>query len=139
MSAMSRTKGAAFERTVANLLTEATGSRWRRRVRQHDADSDVVADDPAMAHLVVECKHADRLCLPDWWRQAQAQCQRPGQIPVLVYRQTGGPVRVQLDAHHVHPATWPAYGRHVVTLDWEAAVQWLREQIVDISPDGSGA
>ena len=86
MSAMQRNKGAAFERKVANLLTEATGTTWRRRVRNQAGDSDVVADEPAFARISIECKHANTLCLPAWWRQAQDQAGEEG-VPVLIYRQ----------------------------------------------------
>lgn len=129
MSAMQRNKGAAFERKVANLLTEATGRVWRRRVRNAADDSDVVADDPAFAHIVIECKHANTLCLPAWWRQAQQQAGEQG-VPVLIYRQTGARGElVMVDAHHVNSKTFPVRGRHTVTFAWEAAMQWMREML----------
>ncbi|WP_254595918.1 putative PDDEXK endonuclease [Achromobacter anxifer] len=138
MSAMQRNKGAAFERKVANLLTEATGKVWRRRVRNAADDSDVVADDPAFAHIVIECKHANTLCLPAWWRQAQQQAGEQG-VPVLIYRQTGARGEsVMVDAHHVNPRTFPVRGRHTVTFAWEAAMQWMREMLpakVTYSPE----
>lgn len=138
MSAMQRNKGAAFERKVANLLTEATGKVWRRRVRNAADDSDVVADDPAFAHIVIECKHANTLCLPAWWRQAQQQAGEQG-VPVLIYRQTGARGElVMVDAHHVNSKTFPVRGRHAVTLGWEAAMQWMREMLpakVTYSPE----
>lgn len=129
MSAMQRNKGAAYERKVANLLTEATGKVWRRRVRNAADDSDVVADDPAFAHIVIECKHANTLCLPAWWRQAQQQAGEQG-VPVLIYRQTGARGElVMVDAHHVNSKTFPVRGRHTVTFAWEAAMQWMREML----------
>lgn len=129
MSAMQRNKGAAFERKVANLLTEATGKVWRRRVRNAADDSDVVADDPAFAHIVIECKHANTLCLPAWWRQAQQQAGEQG-VPVLIYRQTGARGElVMVDAYHVNSKTFPVRGRHTVTFAWEAAMQWMREML----------
>lgn len=138
MSAMQRNKGAAFERKVANLLTEATGKVWRRRVRNAADDSDVIADDPAFAHIVIECKHANTLCLPAWWRQAQQQAGEQG-VPVLIYRQTGARGEsVMVDAHHVNPRTFPVRGRHTVTFAWEAAMQWMREMLpakVTYSPE----
>lgn len=138
MSAMQRNKGAAFERKVANLLTEATGKVWRRRVRNAADDSDVVADDPAFAHIVIECKHANKLCLPAWWRQAQQQAGEQG-VPVLIYRQTGARGElVMVDAHDVNSKTFPVQGRHTVTLGWEAAMQWMREMLpakVTYSPE----
>lgn len=51
MSAMQRSKGAAFKRKVANLLTEAIGTTWRHWVRNVAGDSDVVADEPAFAQI----------------------------------------------------------------------------------------
>ncbi|WP_312994208.1 hypothetical protein [Achromobacter animicus] len=129
MSAMQRNKGAAFERKVANLLTDATGTTWRRRVRNQAGDSDVVADEPAFARISIECKHANALCLPAWWRQAHAQAGENG-VPVLIYRQTGARGEsVMVDAHHVNPKIFPVRGRHTVTLGWEAAMQWMREML----------
>lgn len=129
MSAMQRNKGAAYERKVANLLTEATGTTWRRRVRNQAGDSDVVADEPAFARVSVECKHANTLCLPAWWRQAQDQAGAEG-VPMLIYRQTGARGEsVVVDAHHVNPKIFPVRGRHTVTLGWEAAMQWMREML----------
>ncbi|WP_234357375.1 putative PDDEXK endonuclease [Achromobacter xylosoxidans] len=138
MSALSRNKGAAYERRISNMLTEATGTRWRRRVRNHEGDSDVVADDPAFERISVECKHANTLCLPAWWRQAQAQAGET-RIPMLVYKRTGmvGDL-VMLDAHDVNPRTFPVRGRYTVTLGWAAAMQWMREKLpakVPYSPE----
>ncbi|MEN5159705.1 putative PDDEXK endonuclease [Achromobacter spanius] len=129
MSAMQRNKGAAFERKVANLLTDATGTTWRRRVRNQAGDSDVVADEPAFAGISIECKHANVLCLSAWWRQAVEQAGLAG-VPVLIYRQTGtrGEM-VMVDAHDVNPKIFPVRGRHTVTLGWEAAMQWMREML----------
>lgn len=136
--AMAREKGAKYERRIASLLTDATGTLWRRRVRNHQGDSDVVADDPAFDGISVECKHATTLCLPKWWRQAQAQAGET-RIPVLVYKRTGtvGDL-VVLDAHDLNPQTFPVRGRYTVTLGWEAAMQWLREKLpgkVPYSPE----
>lgn len=129
MSAMQRNKGAAYERKVANLLTEATGTTWRRRVRNQAGDSDVVADEPAFARISIECKHANTLSLPSWWRQAQNQAGEEG-VPVLIFRQTGARGEsVVVDAHHVNPRIFPIRGRHTVTLGWEAAMQWMREML----------
>jgi len=126
MAAMSRTKGATFERLIANMLSEATGSKWARRVRQNEKDSDIVSENPDFWHVSIECKHANTLALPAWWRQACSQAKH-GQIPILVYRQTGTPIKVQVDAHHVNSATWPVKDRDLITMEWDTAMQWLRE------------
>ncbi|WP_233772766.1 hypothetical protein [Achromobacter sp. AONIH1] len=129
MSAMQRNKGAAYERKIANLLTADTGTTWRRRVRNQAGDSDVVADDPAFARISVECKHADELRLAKWWRQTLDQAGELG-IPVLIYRKTGAlGESVMVDAYHVNARHWPAPGRYTVTMDWPAAMQWLREML----------
>ncbi len=129
MSALSRTKGAAFERKVANMLTDATGTAWKRRVRNHQGDSDVVAESSVFDHLSIECKHAAVVCLPAWWRQAQAQAGE-NRMPVLVYKRSGSVGQlVVLDAHDVNSRHWPVRGRHIVTLDWDAAMQWMREML----------
>ena len=135
---MARRKGANYERRIANQLSEATGTLWRRRVRNHEGDSDVVADDPAFDGISVECKHATTLCLPAWWRQAQAQAGET-RIPMLVYKRTGmiGDL-VMLDAHDVNPRTFPVRGRHTVTLDWAAAMQWMREKLLGKVPESPG-
>lgn len=129
MSALSRNKGAAYERRIANQLSEATGTRWRRRVRNLEGDSDVVADDPAFDCISVECRHATTLCPPAWWRQAQDQAGAQG-VPVLIYRQTGARGEsVIVDAHDVNPKIFPVRGRHTITLGWEAAMQWMRDML----------
>lgn len=43
MSAMQRNKGKAGEREAAELVREHTGWDVRRRVRQHDGDSDLTS------------------------------------------------------------------------------------------------
>lgn len=129
MSAMQRNKGAAFERKVAHLLTDATGTTWCRRVRNRAGDSDVVADEPALAGISVECKHANVLCLPAWWRQAVEQAGAGG-VPVLIYRQTGARGEtVMVDAHDVNPKVFPVRGQHTVTFGREAAMQRMREML----------
>lgn len=110
MSAMQRNKGAAFERKVVILLTDATGTTWRRRVRNQAGDCDVVADEPAFAGISVECEHANFLCLPAWWRQAVEQAGAGG-VPVLIYRQTGARGEtVMVDAQDVNPKIFPVLG-----------------------------
>ena len=97
MSAMSRNKGHAGERELAALLYRLTGHDVRRRVRQHQGDSDL----EGLPGWSVECKryrsaaHAD---VVDWWTQAVTQADRAGTMPVLFYR---------LD-RHAWRCVWPA-------------------------------
>ena len=122
MSAMSRTKGQSGEREMAALLTQVTGHDVRRRVRQHDGDSDL----EGVPGWSIECKRY-ATAKPGhiygmWWPQALAQAQDAGTLPVLFYRLDRGlwtavwcadlhtgnrPVRV--DYQHTlsaDPATW---------------------------------
>ena len=90
MSAMSRTKGQSGERELAALLTHVTGHDVRRRVRQHDGDSDL----EGVPGWSIECKryatakHGNIYGM--WWPQALAQAQATGEQAVLLYRQDHG-------------------------------------------------
>jgi hypothetical protein len=81
MGKMQREKGKAGERELARLLTQLTGKDVRRRVRQHDSDSDLVGLEP----WSIECKRAKVLKLPQWWAQTVAQQGEDG-WPVLMWR-----------------------------------------------------
>jgi hypothetical protein len=83
MSAMQRTKGQAGERELAAEIHAATGWDVRRRVRQHDGDSDL----EGVPGWSVECKRHARATSSDvraWW--AQAVSQAGDDKPVLFYR-----------------------------------------------------
>lgn len=85
MSAMQRNKGKAGEREVAAILKELTGKDVRRRVRQHEGDSDL----EGLPGWCVECKrysNAAPALMASWWTQAVRQAQRTGTWPVLFYR-----------------------------------------------------
>lgn len=83
MSAMQRTKGQKGEREAAGLIEELTGWKVRRRVRQHDGDSDLVG----VPGWSVEVKRAKEAHIAAWWRQAVQQAAQDGTTtPVLVYR-----------------------------------------------------
>ena len=85
MSASQRTKGQAGERELAALVSDLTGWDARRRVRQHDGDSDL-AGVPGWS---VECKRHKRAQRGDvraWWAQTVEQAERTGSIPVLFFR-----------------------------------------------------
>ncbi|HOB65822.1 hypothetical protein [Ottowia sp.] len=83
---MSRTKGKAGEREIANLLADLTGCDVRRRVRQHDGDSDLEGL-PGWCVEVKRHARATRACIADWWDQAIAQAERHGGTPLLLFRQ----------------------------------------------------
>lgn len=104
MSAMQRTKGKAGEREVAALVRDLTGWDVRRRVRQHDGDSDLVGV-PGWAVEVKRHAKATPATIASWWRQTVAQA-GDGELPVLLYRVDRGewravwPVAVHLAQQH---------------------------------------
>lgn len=83
MGAMSRTKGSRGEREIAGILHGLTGWTVKRRVRQHDGDSDLEGI-PGWSVEVKRHATATRADIAGWWDQAVAQA---GDLrPVLFYR-----------------------------------------------------
>jgi len=79
----SRRKGCVGEREVAAIVRDLTGWDVRRRVRQHDGDSDLEGV-PGWSVEVKRRKAAPRGQIGSWWRQTVEQA---GQLlPVLLYR-----------------------------------------------------
>ncbi len=85
MSRMQRDKGKVGEREAAELVRQHTGWDVRRRVRQHDGDSDLVGT-PGWAIEIKRCRTALPGEVAAWWRQALDQAERAGAMPVLLYR-----------------------------------------------------
>lgn len=85
MGAMQRTKGQTGEREAAALIRDLTGWDVRRRVRQHDGDSDLEGV-PGWSVEIKRRASASRGDIRAWWAQAVAQAQRTGALPVLLYR-----------------------------------------------------
>lgn len=84
MSKMQRTKGQAGEREAAALLSTITGQEIKRKVRQHDGDSDL-----DLCGWAVEIKRAAEApphLISTWWRQAVAQAERAKLPALLMYR-----------------------------------------------------
>lgn len=81
MSAFSRNKGARAEREVCALIRDLLGVDARRRVRQHDGDSDVLG----VPGWAIESKSCAEMRLPEWWRQAVEQA-GPNEVPALFYK-----------------------------------------------------
>lgn len=84
MSAMQRNKGKAGEREIAAIVRDLTGWDVRRRVRQHDGDSDLEGV-PGWAVEVKRHATATRGDIRAWWEQARRQA-GAGQVPVLFFR-----------------------------------------------------
>lgn len=95
MSALSRNKGAAFERLVAKELFAELGITFKRKLDQYQERglSDLTPSDPAFPFLI-ECKHANRW-QSAWWAQASS-ASRQGLYPALIYRLTGKSIVVRV-------------------------------------------
>lgn len=127
----SRTKGQSGEREVASIIRELTGHDVRRRVRQHQGDSDL----EGLPYWSIECKrHAATPPgkLAEWWAQTISQARDAKALPVLFYRgdRTGWRVawpsalhladRPTISANYFDclvsdPLTWWRMVRHIKT------------------------
>lgn len=107
MSAMQRNKGKTGECEIAGLVRDVTGWDVRRRVRQHDGDSDLEGV-PGWSVEVKRHRTASRADIARWWQQTLAQA---GELlPVLFYRADRGEWR----------AVWPL----AITLAQQRADYW---------------
>jgi Holliday junction resolvase len=88
---MSRNKGAAAERELAQILSDELGFVVKRKLGQA-RDS---GDDIQVGKFRIEAKRRETLALPAWCRQIEEHCQ-PGEVPIVAYRQNGQPWRVVL-------------------------------------------
>jgi hypothetical protein len=80
MSAMQRNKGASFEREVCLLLRDWTNKKFERNLEQsRSGGGDIIA-----GRYLIECKRAEKFCIPEWWRQAKCQAEKSGKVPVLI-------------------------------------------------------
>jgi len=86
MGLKSRNKGKAGEREIAALVRDLTGWEVRRRVRQHEGDSDLEGV-PGWSVEVKRYARAARADVRGWWEQAARQAAAVGQTPVLFWRQ----------------------------------------------------
>ena len=88
---MSRNKGAAAERELAQILSDELGFVVKRKLGQA-RDS---GDDIQVGKFRIEAKRRETLALPAWCRQIEEHCQ-PGEVPIVAYRTNGQPWRVVL-------------------------------------------
>jgi len=94
MGAMSRRKGAAFEREVASLIRDNLGYECKRNLEQYQAGGDDLSGVPGWS---IECKRYAS-CVPSdiktFWLQCEAQAAAKGCRPVLIVRQDRKPIQV---------------------------------------------
>ena len=122
MTGASRNKGKTGEREAANLLALVTGFDVRRRVRQHDGDSDLEGI-PAWSIEVKRHATATPGKVAEWWAQAVTQAQRTNTLPVLVFRADRGDWRCIWPAD-IHTDRLPAARGIDHTLSASAWVWW---------------
>lgn len=82
MGAFSRSKGKRGELELAHIIADLTGWEVKRRVRQHDGDSDL----EGIPGWCVESKNCATLKIPEWWEQTVTQAQKRMEAPVLFYK-----------------------------------------------------
>ena len=85
MSKSQRTKGQSGERELSALIADLTGWKVKRRVRQHEGDSDLEGV-PGWSVEVKRHKTALPGDIRQWWNQACEQTTNADAIPVLFYR-----------------------------------------------------
>lgn len=119
MTRMQRTKGQSGEREIAAQLRDLAGWHVRRRVRQHDGDSDLEGI-PGWSAEVKRHAAAGRGEIGAWWRQTVRQA--GVLLPVLFYRLDRADWR----------AVWPV---SVLLVEQKAAMwtdmQWTAESTVE--------
>jgi hypothetical protein len=109
MGTMSRTKGQSGEREIAALIHALTGWDVRRKVRQHEGDSDLEGI-PGWAVEVKRHASIQRGDIARWWMQGVSQAVKARRPPALFIRADCGQWR----------AVWPL----VVDLGVQSAEMW---------------
>lgn len=94
MGKLSRNKGAAFEREMANLLTTVTGSKHQRQLTEVREGN--VGDITGPLNLSVQCKVGAMPPIYAAVEQAQA-AGRVGDISLALVRRNAGPGRKKVD------------------------------------------
>lgn len=102
MASKSKTKGARGEREVCDLANKALGTKYRRTPQSGGMDlkGDIRqawgGKPSAFDKFHKEVKRCEKLSLPKWIRQSEADA-RSGDMPCVIYRQSEQPWRIDLD------------------------------------------
>jgi hypothetical protein len=86
MSKLSRTRGASYEREVANEIFDVLGIRIKRNLKQYQ-DKD--EGDLILGDYLIECKRRRKIAVYDFMEQADRSC-KAGQTPIVIMREDGG-------------------------------------------------
>ncbi|CAE6864010.1 hypothetical protein R69608_00359 [Paraburkholderia nemoris] len=112
MGLKSRAKDNAGEREIAAVVRDLTGWDIKRRVRQHEGDSDLDGV-PGWCAEVKRYATAASGDIREWYAQAARQATAEGKLPVLFYRRDRDewravwPVAVGLAVQH--GCMWSGY------------------------------
>ena len=91
MAASQRTKGAAAEREVAQILTDALGVVVKRKLGQARDGG----DDISLGPFRLEVKRRETLAMDQWSHQVEAAA-GANDIPVVIYRRSREPWRISM-------------------------------------------
>ncbi len=97
MGAMSRRKGATFEREVASLIRDHLGYECKRNLEQYQQGGDDLSGVPGWS---IECKRYATVKPADiklFWLQCEAQASVKGLRPVLFVKQDRKPIQVYIN------------------------------------------
>ena len=97
MGAAERRRGADAERELSAILRDGLGDDTIRRNLGAARNG---GDDITLGRYRIEAKNCKTLSMPAWLRQAAAQCDRPGDVPVVAFRQKGGQWYACIEIEH---------------------------------------
>lgn len=97
MGAAERRRGADAERELAQILRDGLVDDTIRRNLGAARNG---GDDITVGRYRIEAKNCKTISMPAWLRQAAAQCDRPGDVPVVAFRQKGGQWYATIEIEH---------------------------------------
>lgn len=121
-----RTKGASGERefikilqsVVDNVFGDDSFELHRNLDQTRAGGADVEGAPPPYDFVAIEIKRQERVNTKQWWDQCERQA-RPGQIPVLAYRQRRQPWLIMTKGR-----LFGTDKRCTVTIDLETFLEW---------------
>lgn len=103
MGAMSRRKGAAFEREVANMIRDNLGYECKRNLEQYQQGGHDLSGVPGWS---IECKRYAKITesdLKSFWEQTVSQAIQVSAWPCLITKEDRKPIKVYI--HWVGPGS----------------------------------
>lgn len=126
----SRQKGAAFERTCANMLFDITGLEAKRDLEQYRASDH--GDLIGVPGWTVECKrYANGVTWKrSWWEQCLSAANAAGNQPVLVYKYDRCPIRCVVKLSSISPYYYDK--ENTAEIDFETWCMLVAEGLDDV-------